>query len=54
MKSNINDQNNECILFYEISTFQENVQIFGKNFCNNNKNNCKIVINGEEKEIFEN
>ena len=54
MKSNINGQNNECILFYEISTFQENVQIFGKNFCNNNKNNCKIVINGEEKEIFEN
>ena len=45
MESNDVKENNECILTYEIKTYQEKVHLFGKDFCVNNSKNCEIIIN---------
>ena len=47
------DINKECTLIYKVSMLLEKVRLFGEKFYSNNKLDCKIVINGEEKEICE-
>ena len=53
MESNDVKENNECILTYEIKTYQEKVHLFGKDFCVNNSKNCEIIINNQKTNIFE-
>ena len=55
---NFNNNLNEVILdkitlIYKISNYDENVQLFGKNFVTNNKNNCKIILNNKELDLEE-
>ena len=44
-----NNQLNKMTSLYKIKEYP--IQIFGKNFVKNNKNNCYLLINGEEKEL---
>lgn len=40
----------EITILYDITKTNSNkVRIFGSNFTNNNKENCKIIVNGKEK-----
>ena len=43
------DTIDEIILLYIIK--DKEIQIFGTNFVNNNKNNCKMIIEGNEMEL---
>ena len=43
---------NEMNIFYEIKV-ENKIKIFGKNFVDNNRNNCKIIINNKERKICE-
>ena len=43
------DTIDEIILQYIIK--DKEIQIFGTNFVNNNKNNCKMIIEGNEMEL---
>ena len=50
---NIND---EITILYNIKKRQRKkgkIRIFGKNFVKNNKNKCKIIIDGKEYELIE-
>ena len=42
---------NELTMIYKIEENAQKVKILGEEFVKNNKENCKIVIDGEEKEI---
>ena len=47
---------NEITILYNIKKWQRNegkIKIFGENFVKNNKNKCKIIINGREYELEE-
>ena len=47
-----NEKINEITIIYNIE--QENkIKLFGKQFIENNKNNCKIIIDNKEQEIVE-
>ena len=54
----INDDENidEIIIGYKIDNieYSENIKIFGDDFVKNNKNKCKIILNGNEFELSEN
>jgi len=41
----------EINIIYNIKRDEDNIQIFGKKFVENNKNICKMVIEDEEYEI---
>ena len=46
----------EVILYLEIvfkPKYSESKRIFGEEFVNNNKEKCKLIYNGEEKELKE-
>ena len=43
----------EINIIYETSN-EENIQIFGKNFVNKYKDKCKIIFEGEEKDLIDN
>ena len=45
------DTIDEIILQYIIKDKSKEIQIFGTNFVNNNKNNCKMIIEGNEMEL---
>ena len=40
-------------IIYEVEDYNKTIRIFGENFVKNNKNNCKLIINGKEQEIAE-
>ena len=48
--NNSNNYSDEIKIKYKISE-EENIRIFGDEFVNNNKNLCKIIINGKEEEL---
>ena len=43
---------NEMIIKYKIND-NGKVKLFGDDFVNNNKDNCKLIINGKEKDLLE-
>ena len=43
----------ECCLTYELDKSKDKIRIFGEEFVNNNKNNCKIKEGDEEKDLSE-
>ena len=54
MESQINIINNdEITIKYKINHDVDSMKIFGNEFVENNINNCKIVINGEEFNLKE-
>ena len=44
---------NEMTIIYKISKYDYQIRIFGFKFVENNKNNCKIIIEGKEEELKE-
>ena len=49
-------QRNEINIIYDIKEYDKiegRIKIFGKDFVNNNKNKCKIIINDKENELIE-
>ena len=50
--SDINKKLNEMTIIYNIDKEKE-IKIFDKDFIQNNKNNCYLIINDEKKEIAE-
>ena len=44
---------NEITIKYKIDKDDNKIRIFGKDFIKNNKNKCKIIIEGKEEEIKE-
>ena len=48
----INGKLNEITIEYKIDN-QNSINLFGKKFIENNKNNCKILIENEEIDINE-
>ena len=48
-KMNIDEIN----IIYKIEEKDKAIKLFDKNFVENNKNNCKLIINGKEKELKE-
>ena len=46
-------KNNSMTIKYKINSFENKIKIFGKKFATKNQNNCKIIIEGEEKGISE-
>ena len=44
---------NVMTIIYNINRKEKQLKLFGKNFINNNKENCYIVINGEKSELQE-
>ena len=51
--SQLNCLENEIIIKYKINEDDKFIKLFGSNFVDNNKNNCKLIINNEEKELCE-
>ena len=45
---------NEMTIKYKVNKERNQMRLFGDEFVKNNKNRCKIVIEGKEKEITEN
>ena len=48
--------NNEISIIYNIKykdIMRDKIRIFGKNFVKNNKDKCKIIIDGKEYELME-
>ena len=43
----------ECEICYKIEENKKQIKIFGNEFIKNNKDNCKIIINGYEEKIKE-
>ena len=43
---------NEMIIIYKIEN-TDKIKLFGKDFINNNKKNCKIIIKNKEQDIVE-
>ena len=48
-----NQRLNKIIMTYTLKNYNE-IKIFGKEFVKNNKNNCRVIIEGKEQEISEN
>ena len=44
---------NEINIIYKINKYDEHIKIFGETFVKNNKNNCKILFEGNEYELQE-
>ena len=53
LEDKINYVNNEITIIYRINKNDKKIRIFGENFVHNNKNNCKILCDGNEYEITE-
>ena len=51
--SNINLDANELTIIYKINNSDKRIKLFGKKFIENNKKNCKIIIDNKEQEIIE-
>ena len=49
----LDNPKNEMTIIYEVEDYNKTIRIFGENFVKNNKNNCKLIINGKEQEIAE-
>ena len=43
----------EINIKYKIEEKDKTINLFGRGFVENNKNNCKLIINGKEKELKE-
>jgi hypothetical protein len=41
----------EITIIYEV--YKKEIKLFGEDFVKNNKNNCKLIINGKEQELIE-
>jgi len=52
-KLNTNLNTNEITIIYKISEYKKKIQLFDRKFIENNKNNCKIIIDNKEQEIIE-
>ena len=54
--NNKDELNDEIIIQYKIEHIDYSkdirIRIFGEKFVENNKNNCKIIINGKEFELY--
>ena len=48
-----NEQLNELTIFYDISNIKYDIKIFDDLFVLNNKNNCKLLISGKERDLCE-
>ena len=49
---NINNKN-EMIIIYKIKQDKYEIKLFGKKFIENNKNNCKIIIDNKDQDLIE-
>ena len=49
----INKNLNELTIIYKIDKNDKRIKLFGEKFIENNKNNCKIIIDNKEEEIIE-
>ena len=45
-------EKNEIIIKYKIDRRKKEINLFGENFVNNNKNNYKLIYDGNEYELF--
>ena len=45
------DDGNEIRIIYEINENSEEIRIFGDKFVENNKNICKLLINGKIEKL---
>ena len=52
-KLNTNLNINEITIIYKINKNEKKIQLFSREFIDNNKNNCKIIIDNKEQEIIE-
>ena len=48
-----NNQLNQMTLIYSIDYNKDSIRIFGKDFVENNKNNCYLIKDGKQKELCE-
>jgi len=46
------DGTNSIDIFYQIQSNQKMLKLFGDNFVKNNRNNCTIIIDGNEYKLF--
>ena len=46
-----NKSDDEITIEYKFNNINDKIKIFGKNFVENNKNNCKIILNGKEIDL---
>ena len=58
IKNNLNyllekDRNKEILITYNINQNKSEIKLFGKEFVNNNKSNCHLLINNNRNEICE-
>jgi len=48
-----NDNKSEINIIYQIYNKEENINLFGSKFVENNKNICKMIIDNKEYKISE-
>ena len=49
----INKSYEEITIHYKIEKNDKEIKLFGEEFVNNNKDNCKIIINEKEYDLVE-
>ena len=49
----LNTYGNEISIIYKINNNDKKIKLFGKEFIENNRNNCKIIIDNKEQEIIQ-
>ena len=42
------DNTNEITIIYKLESWEQELRILGDKFIENNKNNCKLLINGKK------
>ena len=52
-KCKIKQINNEILVIYKINQNDKTIKLFNIEFVNNNKKNCKIIVEGKEYELLE-
>ena len=52
-EKNLDEYNNKCTLSYKVNSYDEKIKIFDKKFCQNNFQNCLIIIEGQKQTIFD-
>ena len=52
-ENNLDEYNNKCTLSYKVNSYDEKIKIFDKKFCQNNFQNCLIIIEGQKQTIFD-
>ena len=50
-ENSLDEYTNKCTLSYIVNSYQEKVKIFDQKFCQNNFQNCQIIIEGQKQNI---